>query len=382
MAKKKIDITEDFASELLESVNQKFKSEALKPAFYLDDPNVISDVQHWIPTGSSMLDVAISNRKNGGFPVGRITEITGLEASGKSLLAAHAIASTQKLGGIGIFIDTEAAVSKEFFESIGVDTSKMMYLSLETIEDIFTAIDTIMEKIRTSGDSRIVTIVVDSVMGASTKTEMDADYDKDGWATTKAIILSKGMRKLTTQIARQRVCLIFTNQLRTKMGVTFGDPYTTSGGKALGFHASVRLRLKKKNQITLTVDGIKQIVGIQTEAQIVKNRMGPPLKSVEYDIYFDSGIDDYSSWMNIMKKYNIIVANGSWYKFDFIDEETGEIESIKFQSKDFRNMLDARPDIKEFLYDTICDKLVMKYKINEDYGTDDVVLESEFVLED
>lgn len=382
MAKKKLDIDSSFAGELLASVNQKFKSEALKPAYYLDDPAVISDVQLWVPSGSSMLDLAISNRKAGGFPVGRITEVTGLEASGKSLLVAHAIANTQKLGGIGIFIDTEAAVSKEFFESIGVNVSEMLYLTLETMEDIFTAIDTIMDKVRTSGDSRLITIVVDSVMGASTKIEMDADYDKDGWSTTKAIVLSKGMRKLTNQIARQKVCLIFTNQLRTRLGVSFGDPYTTSGGKALGFHSSVRLRLKKKNSITLTTNGIKTIVGVQTQAQVIKNRLGPPLKTVEYDIYFDSGIDDYGSWLEILKKYSIASTSGAWYSYEFIDKETADIETVKFQSKDFRKLLDSRPELKDDIYNQICDKFIMKYKINEDYGIDDVVLEGEFISED
>lgn len=382
MAKKKLDIDSSFAGELLASVNQKFKSEALKPAYYLDDPAVISDVQLWVPSGSSMLDLAISNRKAGGFPVGRITEVTGLEASGKSLLVAHAIANTQKLGGIGIFIDTEAAVSKEFFESIGVNVSEMLYLTLETMEDIFTAIDTIMDKVRTSGDSRLITIVVDSVMGASTKIEMEADYDKDGWSTTKAIVLSKGMRKLTNQIARQKVCLIFTNQLRTKLGVSFGDPYTTSGGKALGFHSSVRLRLKKKNSITLTTKGIKQIVGVQTQAQVIKNRLGPPLKTVEYDIYFDSGIDDYGSWLTILKQYSIASVTGAWYSYDFVDKETGDVETIKFQSKDFRKLLDSRPELKDDIYEHICDKFIMKYKINEDYGVDDVVMEDEFISED
>jgi recombination protein RecA len=382
MAKKKLDIDSSFAGELLASVNQKFKSEALKPAYYLDDPAVISDVQLWVPSGSSMLDLAISNRKAGGFPVGRITEVTGLEASGKSLLVAHAIANTQKLGGIGIFIDTEAAVSKEFFESIGVNVSEMLYLTLETMEDIFTAIDTIMDKVRTSGDSRLITIIVDSVMGASTKIEMEADYDKDGWSTTKAIVLSKGMRKLTNQIARQKVCLIFTNQLRTKLGVSFGDPYTTSGGKALGFHSSVRLRLKKKNSITLTTKGIKQIVGVQTQAQVIKNRLGPPLKTVEYDIYFDSGIDDYGSWLTILKQYSIASVTGAWYSYDFVDKETGDVETIKFQSKDFRKLLDSRPELKDDIYEHICDKFIMKYKINEDYGVDDVVMEDEFISED
>ena len=138
----------------------------------------------------------------------------------------------------------------------------MLYIPLETIEDIFDSIETIIESVRKSSKDRLVTIVVDSIMGASTKIEMAADYEKDGWATTKAILLSKAMRKITNMIGRERVCLIFTNQLRTRLGVTFGDAWTTAGGKAVAFHSSVRLRLKSIGQIKLRVDGRDEIMGI------------------------------------------------------------------------------------------------------------------------
>jgi RecA/RadA recombinase len=126
-------------------------------------------------------------------------------------------------------------------------------------------------------------------MGASTKIEMDSEYDKDGYATSKSIILSKAMRKVTNWIARENICLIFTNQLRTRLGVSFGDQWTTSGGKAIAFHSSVRLRLKSVGQIKLakSADKPEAVVGITTRAQVVKNRMGPPLRTVDYDIYFD-----------------------------------------------------------------------------------------------
>ena len=238
MAKSKPTVDEsqlqdDLASVLADNLNKKFKSSNYKVAYFLEgDPDSPSDVTEWISTGSTMLDLAISNRPNGGLPVGRIVEITGLEASGKSLLAAHALADTQKKGGLAVYIDTENAVSREFLEAIGVNLKDMLYVPLETVEDIFDAMDNIVESVRKASKSRIVTIVVDSVAGASTKQEMAADYDKDGWATSKAIILSKAMRKITNFIGRERICLIFTNQLRTRLGVTFGDqwcvdPFTT-----------------------------------------------------------------------------------------------------------------------------------------------------------
>lgn len=145
--------------------------------------------------------------------------------SGKSLLGAYALASCQKKGGIAVYIDTESAVSREYLTAIGVDVTKLMYLQLEPLEDIFAAIESIIEKVRSSDRKRLVTILVDSVMGATTYKELDADYGKDGYATDKAIILSKAMRKITGLISKQKICLIFTNQLRTRMNAMFGDPF-------------------------------------------------------------------------------------------------------------------------------------------------------------
>jgi recombination protein RecA len=370
-------VQDDLASVLADNLNKKFKSSNYKVAYFLEgDSDSPSDVTEWISTGSSMLDLAISNRPNGGLPVGRIIEITGLEASGKSLLAAHALADTQKKGGLAVYIDTENAISREFLESIGVNLKDMLYVPLETIEDIFDAMDSIVESVRKNSKSRIVTIVVDSVAGASTKQEMAADYDKDGWATSKAIILSKAMRKITNFVGRERICLIFTNQLRTRLGVSFGDQWTTSGGKAIAFHSSVRLRLKSVGQIKLakSADKPEAVVGITTRAQVVKNRMGPPLRSVDYDIYFDSGIDDYGSWLTMMKNYNLVSQAGAWYTYTNTD--TGEV--VKFQSKDFKAKLIDDPEMKEQVYKTICEKYILNYKAGDDFGIDDIEIETEF----
>jgi recombination protein RecA len=381
MAKKTVvdesQMQDDLASVLADNLNKKFKSSNYKVAYFLEgDTDAPSDVNEWISTGSTMLDLAISNRPNGGLPVGRIIEITGLEASGKSLLAAHALADTQKKGGLAVYIDTENAVSREFLEAIGVNLKDMLYVPLETIEDIFDAMDSIVESVRKNSKSRIVTIVVDSVAGASTKQEMAADYDKDGWATSKAIILSKAMRKITNFVGRERICLIFTNQLRTRLGVTFGDQWTTSGGKAIAFHASVRLRLKSVGQIKIakSADQPEAVIGATTRAQVVKNRMGPPLRTVDYDIYYDSGIDDFGSWLTMMKNFNLVTQAGAWYTYTNTD--TGEI--IKFQSKDFKSKLMDDPEMKAQVYKTICEKYILNYKAGEDFGIDDITVESEF----
>ena len=357
---------DELASVLADSLNKQFKG--MKVAYFLDGAEETpTDLTEWISTGSSILDLAISNRPNGGLPVGRITEITGMEASGKSLLAAHLLANTQKKGGLAVYIDTENAMNEEFLRAIGIDISKMLYIQLETVEDIFEVIENIILKIKESDKNRLVTIAVDSVAAATTKVEQAQDYDKEGWATSKAIVLSKGMRKITQLIGRERVALIFTNQLRQKLGVMFGDPWTTSGGKAIQFHASCRLRLKSAGQIKAKVQGKEQTIGIKTKAIVVKNRMGPPLRTAEFNIFFESGIDDTGSWLQVMKDYKLLQQGGSWYTYTC--DITGE--DIKFLSKDFETKVLSNPERKESIYKKICETLVMSYK-TENIGIDDL----------
>ena len=356
MAKKKeqeLDLADILAGEL----NKQSKDN--KVAFFLDDDTAPTNVDGWVSTGCAMLDVAISNRPYGGLPVGRIVEITGLEQSGKSLVSAHLLAETQKLGGVAVLIDTETAVSREFLEAIGVDVSKLLYVSADSVEQIFDMTETIIEKVRETSKDKLVTIVTDSVAAASTKAELASDYGKDGYATDKAIIISKAMRKITNMIGRQKILLVYTNQLRQKMNaMPFGDPWTTSGGKALAFHASVRLRLKGTGQIKMKVGGQDKIVGMKVRAQVIKNRMGPPLRSTDFEIYFDRGIDNYGSWLKVMKEEKIVKQSGAWYTY--IDTETGE--EIKFQSKDFIGLMEEREDLREQIYKKICEEQILQYK--------------------
>ena len=370
MAKKELDLAEVLA----ESLNKQSKDQ--KVAYFLDTEDAPTNVEGWISTGASMLDVAISNRPYGGLPVGRIAEVSGLEQSGKSLLSAHLLAETQKLGGVAVLIDTETAVSREFLEAIGVDVSKLLYVSADSVEQIFEFTETIIEKVRLTNKDKYVTIVVDSVAAASTKKELEADYDKDGYATDKAIIISKAMRKITNLIGRQKITLVFTNQLRQKLNaMAFSDPWTTSGGKALAFHASVRLRLKNMGTIKgKDKNGNEQIVGIKVRAQVIKNRMGPPLRSADFDIFFDRGIDNYGAWLGSLKDNGLVKQAGAWYTY--IDIETGE--EIKFQSKDFPEILKTREDVKEQIYKRICESQILQYK-NSSMDTDSLIESSEVI---
>jgi recombination protein RecA len=380
MAKNKMELTDELGGLIAETINKQFKSQNLKTAYFLEgDDDAPTIVKEWVSTGSTILDLAISNRKNGGFPVGRVCEITGLEQSGKSLLAAHTLLNTQKKGGLAVYIDTENALSTEFLSAIGLNLKEMLYVPLETVEDIFETVETIIEKVRSSDKNRLVTIVVDSIAGASTKTEMAADFDKDGYATAKALIISKAMRKITNLIGRERICLIFTNQLRQKLNApAFSDPWTTPGGKGIPFHASVRIRLSSIGAIKAKVNGQDTIVGSRVKAKLVKNRCGPPLREAEYAVYFDSGIDDYGSWLETMKDYNLVKQSGAWY--EWTDQTTGEI--IKFQSKDFVSKIISNPEYKEVVYDSIAEKVVMQYQKTDEVRIDDVSITDEPLLDE
>jgi len=356
-----MSVNDVLADTLASSLNKKFKD--TKVAYFLDgSDSTPTDIREFVSTGSSMLDLAISNRPNGGIAVGRITEINGLESSGKSLLGAHILAETQKKGGVAVYIDTETSVSQEFMEVIGLDLNKMLYLHLETVEDIFEAIEEIVTKVRESDKDRLVTILVDSLAAASTKVELEADFDKDGWATAKAIIISKAMRKITQLIGREKIALVFTNQLRQKLGVMFGDPWTTSGGKALPFHSSTRIRLKNMGQIK---DTGKNVLGMKCRAQIIKNRLGPPLRHADYDMYFDRGIDNYGAWLTVLKEHKLVKTGGAWYT---LVDQNGE--EHKFLSKDWEELITQNDELREYVYQIICDKVILQYK--EKLGIDDV----------
>ena len=380
MAKSKSDLSDELGGDIAETINKQFKAQNIKTAYFLEgDTDAPTIIKEWVGTGSTMLDLAISNRKYGGFPVGRVSEITGLEQSGKSLLAAHALLNTQKKGGLAVYIDTENAIATEYLSAIGLNLKDMLYIPLETVEDIFETIDVITDKVRSSDKNRLVTIVVDSIAGASTKTEMAADFDKDGYATAKALIISKALRKITNLIGRERICLIMTNQLRQKLNApAFSDPWTTPGGKSIPFHASVRIRLSSIGAIKAKREGRDEVIGSRVKAKLVKNRCGPPLRECEYEVYFDSGIDDYSSWLTTMKEHNLVSQSGAWYQWT--DKRSGEV--IKFQSKEFVEKIMSNPELLDIVYSEIAEKVIMKYKKLDEARIDAVILSDDPILDD
>ena len=357
---------DDLITSLASELNKNSKDG--KVAYFLDEHDDPSTVSDWISTGSSILDLAISNRPHGGLPVGRMIEFNGLEGTGKSLLAAHVVADTQKRGGVAVVIDTENAAAPSFWASLGVNLKNLLYVQSETVEDIFAKMEDMIAIVRKSNKDRILTIIVDSVAAASTKVEQESDHGKDGYATGKSIIISKAMRKITNMIGRQKVLIIFTNQLRQNLNaMAFGDKWIVSGGKALAYHCSVRVRLNNTGKLKRGDD----VIGNKCKAVVVKNRMGPPQRHAMFDIYFDSGIADYASWLEVLKLNSIVKQSGPYYKYT-----TDDGRDLQFQTKDFVKLLDNEPILKEEIYQKICDSVIMKYKDPNSKIVEDATVDS------
>ena len=240
---------------------------------------------------------------------------------------------------------------------------QMVYISENLIEKIFETIESIVDIVRKRDSDRLVIIIVDSVAGATTDTEAESDHGKDGYATAKAIIISKALRKITEMIGAQRIALVFTNQLRMIMGAMPGqDPYTTSGGKAIGFHSSTRIRFQKARKIKNAKDG--PVVGIDINATIIKNRLGPPYRVATFPCYFDFGIDDHLSWFDVLKKEGLIKTSGAWATWT--DPETDD--EIKFQRGTFTKLVLTTPERIELVYNQMADALITSYRGRDDTG--------------
>lgn len=350
---------EDELAEILStSLNTKFKDQG-QVVFTLNDKENPSNIIDWVSMGNSVGDLIISNIPNGGVAAGRLTEITGLESSGKSLVAGHIIANTQKKGGLAIYIENETSLFKAFLETLGVDVAKMLYVNLDTVEDIFEAIEDIVTKIRLKNKDRLVTIVVDSIAAASSKVEQEASYDKAGYNTSKAIVISQAMRKLMPQIARHRICLVMINQLREKVGLLMpnAEKYTVPGGKAIGFHATTRLRVQTTGKIKMKINGVEEIVGTSIKMKVVKSKLGPANRECTYEAFYSAGIKDYTNWIDVLIKYGKAERVGMSYQV--VDPETGEIH--KYTGAKWEDVLKSDIGIRSVLYKLLCEVLVMDY---------------------
>jgi len=278
-----------------------------------------------IPTGCLELDIALGV---GGIPRGRIIEIYGHESSGKTTLALHMIAEAQKLGGTCAFIDAEHALDPTYAQKLGVNIDNLLVSQPDTGEQALQIVDALVHS------SAVDLIVVDSVAALVPKAEIDGDMG-DAHVGLQARLMSQALRKLAGIISKTRSTVVFINQLREKVGMAFGNPETTPGGRALKFYATIRLDVRK-------VDGIKQdsnIVGSRTRIKVVKNKVAPPFKQAEVDIMYGEGISREGSLLDIGTNIEIIEKSGAWYSYGDIKLGQGR-ENAKQYLKEHKELAD------------------------------------------
>ncbi|QNF31626.1 recombinase RecA [Adhaeribacter swui] len=302
--------------------------------------NKVEDIPA-ISTGSLGLDIALGI---GGLPRGRVVEIYGPESSGKTTLTLHCIAEAQKRGGLAAFIDAEHAFDRAYAEKLGIDTTNLLISQPDNGEQALEIADHLISS------GAIDIIVIDSVAALVPKGELEGDMG-DSKMGLQARLMSQALRKLTGTINKTGCCCIFINQLREKIGVMFGNPETTTGGNALKFYASVRLDIRRIGQIK---EGADNVTGNRTKVKVVKNKVAPPFKVVEFDIMYGEGISKVGEILDLGVELNIIQKSGSWFSYNgeklgqgrdavknlLLDNE-GLMEEIETK---IRNMIKGEPE--------------------------------------
>ncbi len=277
------------------------------------------------PTGSLGLDIALGI---GGLPRGRVIEIYGPESSGKTTLALHAIAEAQKNGGTAAFVDAEHALDPAYAKKLGVNIDELIVSQPDTGEQALEIVDTLVRS------NAIDVLVVDSVAALVPRAEIEGEMG-DSHVGLQARLMSQSLRKLTGSISRSRCIVIFINQLRMKIGVMYGNPETTTGGNALKFYASVRLDIRR----TGAIKDRDEVVGNTTRVKVVKNKVSPPFKQVEFDIMYGEGISKTGEILDLGVKANVVEKSGAWFSYDSIRIGQGRENAKKY--------LKENPDVRD-----------------------------------
>ena len=297
--------------------------------------NYIPTMDNVISTGCLSLDVALGV---GGIPRGRVVEIYGPESSGKTTLALHIVAEAQKAGGFAAFIDAEHAVDPDYSKKLGVNTEELLISQPDTGEQALEICETLVR----SGALHV--IVIDSVAALVPRAELEGDMG-DSHMGLQARLMSQALRKLTGTVSRSNTTVIFINQIREKIGVMFGNPETTPGGRALKFYSSVRLEIRR---ITTIKDGA-EMVGSRVRVKVVKNKVAPPFKKSEFDIMYGQGISYVGDIIDLAVEGNIVEKTGAWYSYDDMKIGQGRENAKSFLTEN-SDILDAVTEkVKSFM---------------------------------
>ncbi len=293
----------------------------------MGDPSAVRDVEV-VSTGSLQLDVALGV---GGLPRGRVVEIYGPEASGKTTLTLEVVAQAQKAGGTAAFIDAEHALDPQYAEKIGVDVDELLVSQPDTGEQALEIADMIVRS------GAVDVVVIDSVAALTPKAELEGDMG-DTHVGLQARLMSQALRKLTANINRSNTMMIFINQIRMKIGVMFGSPETTTGGNALKFYSSVRLDIRR-------IGALKrgdEVVGSETRVKVVKNKLAPPFKKVEFDILYGEGISREGELIDLGVQHGLVEKSGAWYSYkgDRIGQGRENVRGFLKQNPDTASEID------------------------------------------
>ncbi len=299
-----------------------------------------------ISTGSISLDAALGV---GGVPRGRIIEIFGPESSGKTTLALHIVAEAQKKGGLAAFVDAEHALDARYAQLLGVDTDNLLISQPDTGEQALEITETLVR----SGALDVV--VIDSVAALVPRAEIEGDMG-DAQMGLQARLMSQAMRKLTAAISKSHTCVVFINQIREKIGVMFGSPETTTGGRALKFYASVRMDIRR----TASIKDGESVIGNRTKVKVVKNKVAPPFREAEFDIIYGKGISRVGDLIDLAVNNNIIDKSGTWFSFGderlgqgrenvrrFLDQNPPLLATIETRVRQALGLIPAEPEAKE-----------------------------------
>ena len=318
-----------------------------------------TNVKRWLHTGSLQLDYLIRNAAGGGYPEGRIVEIQGPTSSGKSHLAYEAIKSVQRAGGIAVYIDTENAADIENLGRVGINVkNNFVFIQKTIIEEIFMVIESVITKARALSKDVPILVVWDSVAQSSPKAEIEGDYDQNTIGLA-ARVLGKGIRKITNMVGSNKVTLLLLNQQREKIGVMYGDPTTTPGGRAIPYACSLRLVVGEPRQIKEKINGEEMVTGVLVYCKTIKNKVARPWRKVEFEIHFGKGLVEDAQLLqeitSYCKKGGKPIApdgklvefseGGAWKYFRLYDSDGVLVEEVAFNKTEFREKILSK---KEF----------------------------------